>query len=548
MNSLPERADPEHLRKQAKSLLQDYRRGDAAAFARFRSHLPAARDCSDAQLRAMDLRLHDAQSCIARGYGFASWNELRDYVQWQRQAAQDADARRRSWLHLVYAGDVTGTTFVARPRLAARLLAEQPALLAGDAYAACAIGDLATIRAAIDADATWIHRPGGPLQLPPLFAVTHSALLQEPAYAQALRDSARLLLDAGADPNQSVGNRWPPHSLQQPGEERLGALYGAAGVAHDLALTRLLLDAGANPDDGESLYHAVGHVEILRALIEGGAPTASTNALANAIAQDHLPSLELLLAAGADPDETTAQGISPLFTAIRLRRGAVFVRALLAAGASAQARDADGRSAYAAACAAGLDETAALLQAAGAAETLSATDAFVAACARGDEAQARQRLAQQPDLVANLSATQLRQLPELAMNGAEAGVRLMVELGWPVATRGGDEPFAGSALNWSVFRGKAALTAFLLAHGAHWRERHGYGSDVIGTLSWASCNEPPVEGDWVGCAQALIAHGLPRATRPTDIGDDDEDRVTLRVDGDVHVFAADVAEVLLGEP
>ena len=188
-----------------------------------------------------------------------------------------------------------------------------------------------------------------------------------------------------------------------------------------------------------------------------------------------------------------------------------------------------------------------MLQAAGAAETLSATDAFVAACARGDETLARQRLAQQPDLVKNLSAAQLRQLPELAMNGAEAGVRLMVELGWPVATRGGDEPFAGSALNWSVFRGKAALTAFLLAHGAHWRERHGYGSDVIGTLSWASCNEPPVEGDWVGCAQALIANGLPRATRPTDIGDDDEDRVTLRVDGDVHLFAADVAEVLLGD-
>ena len=546
MVSLPERADLEHLRKQAKSLLQDYRRSDAAAFARFRDHLPAARDHSDAQLRALDLRLHDAQSCIARSYGFSSWNELRDYVQWQRQTAQDADARRLSWLHLVYAGDVTGTTFVARPRLAARLLAEQPALVAGDAYAACAIGDLAAIRAAIAADATWIHRPGGPLQLPPLFAVTHSALLHEAAYAPALRDSARLLLEAGADPNQSVGNRWPPHSLQQPGEDRLGALYGAAGVAHDLALTRLLLEAGANPDDGESLYHAVGHVDILRALIDGGAHTAGTNALANAIAQAHLTSLELLLAAGADPNETTAQGITPLFTAIRLRREPAFARALLAAGADAQARDADGRSAYAAACAAGLDETAALLHAAGAAETLSAADAFVAACARGDEEQARQRLAQQPDLVANLSTAQLRQLPELAMNGAEAGVRLMVELGWPVATRGGDEPFAGSALNWSVFRGKAALSALLLAHGAHWRERHGYGSDVIGTLSWASCNEPPVEGDWVGCAQALIAHGLPHATRPADVGDDEEDRVTLLVDGDVHRFAADVAEVLLG--
>jgi ankyrin repeat protein len=547
MNSLPDRADPEHLRKQAKSLLQDYCRNDPAAFARFRADLPAARGCSDTQLRALDLRLHDAQSCIARSYGFASWQELRDYLGWQRRAAQDLQARRLNWLHLVYPGDVTGTTFAARPRLAARLLAEQPALADGDAWAACANGDLLAVRAAIAADPSWVNRPGGPLQLPPLVAVTHSALLREPAHAPALRDCARLLLQAGADPDQSIGNRWPPHSLQQPGEERLGALYGAAGQAHDLALTRLLLDAGANPDDGESLYHAIGRVDILRALLDAGAQTAGTNALANAIAQDHLASLELLLAAGADPDETTAQGLSPLFTAIRLRRGPRFAQALLAAGADAQSRDAGGRSAYAAACAAGLEEVAALLDAAGAAETLSAADAFVAACARGDEAEASRRLAAQPDLVANLTPAQLRQLPELAMNGADAGVRLMVRLGWPVAVCGGDEPFAGSALNWSVFRGKAAITAFLLAHGAHWRERHGYGSDVIGTLSWASCNEPSAEGDWTGCARALIAHGLPRGTRPADVGSDDEDRVTLAVDGDVHVFAADVAEVLLGD-
>ena len=44
---------------------------------------------------------------------------------------------------------------------------------------------------------------------------------------------------------------------------RMSALYGAAGVKHDPELTRVLLEAGADTDDGESLYHAA-YAEIRR--------------------------------------------------------------------------------------------------------------------------------------------------------------------------------------------------------------------------------------------------------------------------------------------
>ena len=84
MNTLSERSNIDHLRKQAKDLLRSYRRGDAPAFERLRAALPAARGKSDEALAAAQLRLHDMQSCIAREHGFASWTELKDGVELQR--------------------------------------------------------------------------------------------------------------------------------------------------------------------------------------------------------------------------------------------------------------------------------------------------------------------------------------------------------------------------------------------------------------------------------------------------------------------------------
>lgn len=540
MKTLPERSDLDHLRKQARTLLRAHRRAEPDALARLQQHLPAAHGRTPEQIAAMPLRLHDAQSCLAREYGYRSWSELKAAVDWRPREDGDRNALRRVWLGLVYAGDVTGDTFGARPLLAQRLLAEHPDLPGDDPWLACALGEETAIRRAL-ADPGWVAQPGGPLRLPPLVALMHSSLSR--IHAARFRACARRLLEAGADPNQSIGNRWPPHSLAEPGDDRLSALYGAVAQSRDAQIVRLLLDAGADPNDNESLYHAVESPDCLRVLLEHGTRIAGTNALAHAIAQAQLTSTQLLLDHGADPNQITAQGITPLATVIRLRRPAVFAQALLAAGADPQHRGADGRTPFETALSAGLVEIAALL---GDPQStvLNDEDAFVAACARADGTAAREVLGRRPDLFSTLGPARLRHLPELAMNACDAAVRLMVTLGWPVATRGGDEPFSGSALNWAVFRGDAALAAFLLGHGAHWSERHGYGSNVIGTLSWASCNTPPGVGDWLGCAQALVAHGLPRATLAEGSRIDD---VTpwLVIDGETFEFAEDVTGLLL---
>ena len=78
---LPERPSLEHLKSQAKDLLAASRRKEAPAVERFRDALPAARGRSVEEIAAFEFALHDAQSVIAREYGFESWSALREHVE-----------------------------------------------------------------------------------------------------------------------------------------------------------------------------------------------------------------------------------------------------------------------------------------------------------------------------------------------------------------------------------------------------------------------------------------------------------------------------------
>lgn len=109
---------------------------------------------------------------------------------------------------------------------------------------------------------------------------------------------ARKLLDAGADPNAAYPTgQWP-----------IPPLYFACGRNDNPRLTELLIRAGANPCDDESIYHATdeGHDACL-AVIERLVPAATlaeecTRCLAMQLHWRHTRGMDWLLAHGADPN------------------------------------------------------------------------------------------------------------------------------------------------------------------------------------------------------------------------------------------------------
>ena len=77
---LRERPSLEQRKTQAKSLLHAARAKDPTALQRFHAQ-PAFSLKSGVGADALSLFLHDAQSVIAREYGFKSWNEMREYIE-----------------------------------------------------------------------------------------------------------------------------------------------------------------------------------------------------------------------------------------------------------------------------------------------------------------------------------------------------------------------------------------------------------------------------------------------------------------------------------
>jgi ankyrin repeat protein len=303
------------------------------------------------------------------------------------------------------------------------------------------------VRQTLDETPELLAAKGGPRDWPPLLYVCFSRFAKgKSERADALTETARLLLRRGADPNASyTDTRWP--------DSPLSALHGATGINDNPGLALALLEAGANPNDNELLYHSTEHPSLtcMKLLLQHGALPAGSNALKHILDREDLAGLRLLLDAGADPNAVGPLGATALHWAIFRGRSASAIAMLIESGADLDARRKDGRTAYALAAIGGQAEIAALLEARGANPELSPLDRFVAGGGLGT-----------PPEIAKTSDNE-RLLPELANSHCTASVRALLAAGMPVNSRDGNGP---TALHWACWKGYADLVKLLLNHGA----------------------------------------------------------------------------------
>jgi ankyrin repeat protein len=499
---LPARPNLEQLKKQAKALLASAKAHEQDALRRF-AVLPSFSGTSLDQIDASDLALHDAQSVVAREYGFASWNGLREEVESRTlsfEAAVDEFIRCAT-------GGATGR--------AERLLALHPRLASATLHTALVLGDTAAVEDRLKNHPEIVRQSGGPQDWEPLLYVCHTSMHKnDPARLEGLVAIARRLCELGANPNAEYHWNWHPELPRT-------ALWGAVCAIRHLPLAECLLHAGANPTDGVTSHIAGGggNLDALELLnrfdlnvdgIPGGVPP-----LVYMMSWADNPSGPYwLLDHGADANLAWGNdGEAPLHVAAR-RWNVPMVERLVDHGADVSRRRADGATPHTLAELYGNPEIAAWLLAHGAVDQLSPLERFIASCARADRPAADAVLVTHPAVRSELRPEHHLMLHRPAESGNAAVLETMLSCGFDTEARDKDNV---TPLHRASMGGHVDAVSVLLKHGADVNARDGMFS--ASPLVWA------VEGrshskhrgaDHVGVARLLIAAGSPLDWAPPE--------------------------------
>ncbi|HEX2666675.1 MAG TPA: ankyrin repeat domain-containing protein [Candidatus Acidoferrum sp.] len=348
---LPSNPNLDHLKYQARDLLEEHATCAQGAAQRIREFHPRFGGATDSEIFGARLSLSDAQLAIAREYGFPSWTRLKRHIERPTLSDQldlphhqriEDDVFRRA-VDLLDTGDVSGLRehLKKHPHLAQQRVVfeggnyfRNPALLefvaenpirhgtlpANIAEIARVILEVGTSQSARDGALALVstgsvsRKCGVQLALidalcdygaNPNTAAHASALHGElEALKTLIRHGARMDLPVAA----ALGRVEDARRLLEAsgGEERHLALSLAADFGH-VQIVRLLLDAGENPDrynpvGGHShatpLHQAAGrgHKNVVQLLVERGARTDMKDILWQATPADwarHAGKLEI---------------------------------------------------------------------------------------------------------------------------------------------------------------------------------------------------------------------------------------------------------------
>ena len=495
----------ERLRTTAKRLTRDCRAGNPDALARVRARLPRLAALAPAEAAAR-VRLADVQHALAREAGVDNWAALKELVLAQEPFVAQVERFHRALLE----GDRASM---------ARILAAHPEVARSSLWAACGATDAAAFESWLARDASLALAKHAGQGWTPLDALAASPLFDlDDAHRAASVAIGRRLLDLGAD-----ANTFTP--LEGDANGKLSVLFRASQNGN-AGLVELLLERGANPNDGESMYHAAerNHREVMELLLAHGAEISQKHAPwdntilyflagyagAGRRTDDPLHGMRWLLEHGADPNVGSYDhGETPLHRVAGHAPTLEFAELLLAHGADPRAPRADGRLPYELAMRAGNVAMADLLRTrGGGVDVLRPIDALLAACARGDAEAARAMVRAQPELATEIRTTEHDAVLRAVQSGNAATVTALVDLGFDFAH---ESPWGGTALHWAAWHGNVAAVRALLATGAPVNVRdRTYGSSPIAWAAHGSTNCRSADDDYATIVDLLLDAGSAR--------------------------------------
>ncbi len=330
------------LKKEANNLLKHVRDREEQALSLVDLYHPNPKEFAG---------LRDAQWVIAQRYGYFDWAELNDAIELASDSAKNITEKSTLFIELgsVHYNSADSLRNYQRAR---KLLDAFPDIAEHTLFTALVANNAAAVSRFLLSDPTLATTSGGPFNIAPLLYVLYSRVGEPDDKKQSLA-IVKQLLDCGADPDSHrVLNEVYRFSALTGamGEGEQGANQPPHQYADDMAM--LLLNAGANPNEGQGLYNTMftdSGDKWLALLLKQGLNAnhrlddnnASTDVqvstldyqLSSAVDSNRYARVKMLLDAGSNPNTCSTYNGRPVHSNAKLSGRTAIVKLLEEYGA-----------------------------------------------------------------------------------------------------------------------------------------------------------------------------------------------------------------------